>query len=61
MSVKKPKCDYRAKDGPAIYEQDKARHRRLTGPKSRLGWGYTDLDNWDEIDWSKKGDKNGGS
>ena len=55
MAIKAPVCDYENYDG-VKYEDDKASFKRLTGPKSRLGFSNADMgkDWYDEIDWSKK-------
>ena len=60
MGIKKPVCDYENYDG-VKYEEDKAMHRKLTTPKSRWSWSFSNCDNFDEIDFSKKGKKDGGS
>lgn len=48
MATKEPKCDYKNWDGQK-YEEDKATYRKkITGPKSRLSWGFSDIkdDDW---------------
>lgn len=49
--MKPPKCDYKNWDGQK-YEQDKESFaRKITGPKSRLCWGYSDIP---DEDWPFK-------
>lgn len=50
MPIKKPICDYENYDGIS-HEEDKAMHRKLTNPKSRWSWSFSDTsqEDWDTI------------
>ena len=49
--MQEPKCDFSKKDAGQIFEEDKMMAKKITGPKSRLSWSFSDMkqSDWDRI------------